>query len=80
MTLMCFFYISCNKNQQTIKALIVERKTDRDSLLTIIYTYEVKGKFYIDSIKMKNKIIISDTVTLVFSEKNPKEHQLQLPY
>lgn len=79
MLIASLFSVACNNKQQTSKAIIIERKTNQDSLLTIIYAYEVKGKLYTDSIKLKNKIITSDTVCLIFSEKKPKEHQLELP-
>jgi len=61
------------------KASIVERKCVSDSMLIITYKFEAKGKIYTDSVELKNKIIASDSVSLVFSDKNPQEHTLQLP-
>lgn len=77
--ILIFFVIACKSKQQVSKAVIIERKSNQDSFLTITYTYEVKGKLYTDSIKLKNKIISSDTVSLVYLEENPQKHSLQLP-
>lgn len=77
--IICLFVIACNNKEQVSKAIIIERKSSPDSLLTITYAYQVKGKLYTDSVQLKNKIITSDTVSLVFSEGNPQKHRLQLP-
>jgi hypothetical protein len=71
--------IACNNTMETTKATIIERKCNRDSLLTITYQYSVKGKQYIDSIELGNKIIQKDTLSLFFSEQNPQKHTLQMP-
>ena len=71
--------IACNNTMETTKATIIERKCNRDSLLTITYQYSVKGKQYIDSIELANKIIQKDTLSLFFSEQNPQKHTLQMP-
>jgi len=84
-TCRCFAFIcvctifACTNKEQMGKASIVERKCVSDSMLIITYKFEAKGKIYTDSVELKNKIIASDSVSLVFSDKNPQEHTLQLP-
>lgn len=75
----CCTIFACTNNEQMGKASIVERKCVSDSMLIITYKFEAKGKIYTDSIELKNKIITSDSVLLVFSDKNPQKHTLQLP-
>ncbi|MBX2932230.1 MAG: hypothetical protein KF781_09820 [Chitinophagaceae bacterium] len=71
--------IACNTNKQQCKAKITERKVLNDSLIQISYAYKVSDKIFEDSLQTKNIIINSDSITILFSSKNPKEHTTQMP-
>jgi hypothetical protein len=62
----------CNSHEK-IKARIFERKHLPDNKLQIKYQYAAGGKQYLDSITMENKVIDSDTITVVVQENNPSE-------
>jgi hypothetical protein len=72
------FAYSCNSEVKTSKAIITQRKCLNDTLLRINYKYEALGKTYEDSIEMKNKIISSDSFSIIFSNDNPKRHTPQM--
>lgn len=63
---------ACNSREK-IKARIFERKHLPENKLQIKYQYTAGGKQYLDSLTMENKVIDSDTITVLVQESNPSK-------
>lgn len=77
--LFSLFIMACKSNFTSTNANIIQRKLLNDSVLRVNYTYTALGKLYEDSLEIRNKMVVLDTVPLLFSEKNPQIHNLQMP-
>lgn len=67
-------------NMLTARAHILERKITDDGKLMINYTFTTGQKAINDSLQVDTqKIIPHDSLTVLFSPKNPSDHHLQVP-
>lgn len=67
-------------NMLTARAHILERKLTAEGKLMINYTFTTGQKAISDSIQVDTqKIIPHDSLTVLFSPKNPSDHRLQVP-
>ncbi len=74
-----FLVLGCNADKATTKAYIEQRAVFNDSTLKISYRYQVQDKLYRDSVEVKNKIVVSDSLIVFFSKNNPQMHAVQMP-
>lgn len=74
-----FLVVGCNTDKVTTKAYIEQRAVFNDSTLKISYRYQVQDKLYRDSVEVKNKIVVSDSLIVSFSKNNPQTHVVQMP-
>jgi len=74
-----FSLAACNKTKEKCTAKIIERKLLNDSMLQIRYIYKVADNVFEDSIKTINKNIPSDTIYILYTIQNPKEHTANFP-
>jgi len=65
------FCSGCTQKQQ-LKAKIFERKEISDKRLMIKYRYMVGSRTFVDSASVKNIVIGSDSINIIFDPQNPK--------
>jgi hypothetical protein len=70
---------SCSTKTKQCKAKIIERKTINDSMIMINYSFEMDGKYYLDSVITGNKQIEPDSILVEFSANNPENNNVIFP-
>ena len=75
-------FTACGERNSMLsaRAHILERKITGDGKLMINYTFTTGQKAINDSLQVDTqKVIPHDSLTVLFSSKNPSNHHLQVP-
>ena len=63
-------FAACS-NKSYIKARVYERKEVTDNLIMIKYQYLAKGKTFIDSATVRNKVMEGDSIPIALDFRKP---------